>query len=112
MKIIKWGQSKEELDIVGMEKLLQTSLQPVEPRPEFKRRLHTQVIRQFQPVQDEVKSIKQRRVWMVSASLVGGVLTIFMGVRFVMTLIAMIGLILQFRKETENRQVVALRQVR
>jgi len=112
MKIIKWGQSNEELDITGMEMLLQTSLQPVEPRPEFKRRLHAQVIRQFQPVQDEVKTIKQRRVWMVSASLVGGVLTIFMGVRFVMTLIAMIGLILQFRKENENRQVVALRQVR
>ena len=112
MKIIKWGQSNEELDLAGMEKLLQASLQPVEPRPEFKRRLHTQIIRQFQPVQDEVKAIKQRRVWMVSASLVGGVLTIFMGVRFVMTLIAMIGLILQFRKENENRQVVALRQVR
>lgn len=111
MKIIKWGKPKEEFDLAGMESMLEKSLQRVEPRPEFKRKLQTQVLRQFQPVQEEVKAIKQRRVWMVSASIVGGVLTIFMGVRFVMTLIAMIGLIMQFKKDSENRQVVALRQV-
>lgn len=111
MKIIKWGKPKEEMDIAGIESLLVKSLHTVEPRPEFRRKLKSQVISQFQPVQEEVKATKQRRLWMVSASLVGGVLTIFMGVRFVMTLIAMIGLIIQFKKESESQQVVALRQV-
>lgn len=112
MKILKWGKQKEETDLSGMESMLEGIFRPMEPRPEFKRRLHTQIVRQFQPIQTEVRSVKQRRIWMVSASLVGGVLTILMGVRFVMTLIAMIGLILQFKKESESRQVTALRQIR
>jgi hypothetical protein len=112
MKIIKWGQPKQEMDLAGMESLLEKSFIPVEPRPEFKRKLHNQLIKQFQPVQEEVKVIRQRRVWMVFASLVGGVLTIFMGVRFVMTLIATIGLIMQFKKDSEHRPLVVFRQIR
>lgn len=110
MKLPKWGITKDDADFSGMESLLEDTLRPMAPRPEFKRRLHSQVMRQFQPIQEEVKTVKQRRMWMVFASLIGGVLTIFMGVRFVMTLIAMIGLLLQFRKQGESQQVVALQQ--
>ena len=54
MKIIKWGQPKEEIRLDEIESLLESSFQPVEPRPEFKHRLHAQVLRQFQPVQEDV----------------------------------------------------------
>ena len=110
MKIPKWGKTKEDVDLSRIESLLEESLHPVAPRPEFKRRLHTQVMSRFQPIQEEVQTVKQRRMWMVFASLIGGVLTIFMGVRFVMTLIAMIGLLLQFRKQNETHPVAVLRQ--
>jgi hypothetical protein len=112
MRIFKWGEKKEDTDLLMVESVLEGVFQPVQPRPEFKRKLHAQVLRQFQPIQEETRIVRQRRIWMIVASLVGGLLTIFMGVRFVMTLIAMIGLLLQFKKDSQTKPAMALRLIR
>lgn len=111
MKLIKWGKKNKYVDFTGMEAILEQTIQPVEPRQEFIRKLRYQIIDQYEPIQEEVKEHKQRTTLLVGASLVGGLLTLVMGIRIVMTLIASISLLLHWKKQIQPEQLMAPRRI-
>ena len=111
MRLIKWGKKNKDVDFTDLETILEDTLQPVQPRQEFLRKLRYDIIEKYEPIQAEVKEHKQRTALLVGASLVGGVLTLVMGIRIVMSLIAAITLMLHWRKQIPREHVNALRRV-
>lgn len=112
MKLIKWGKKKSNVDVSGIETMLERTLQPVSPRGEFVNRLRYQIRSQYRPIREEVTEDRQRTVLLVGASIVGGLLTLVMGIRIVMTLIATIALLLQWRRHLPPEQAIATRRVK
>jgi hypothetical protein len=112
MKLIKWGKKKNDVDLSNLEVLLESTLQPVNPRVEFVNRLRYQIRSQYQPIREDVVANRQRTVLLVGASAVGGLLTLVMGIRIVMTLVAAIALMLQWKRNLPPEQVMATRRVK
>ena len=110
MRRIKWGKKREEYDMSGLETLLDKAYQPVKPRTAFVRKLQNQLVNSYHPIREEVRAGKQRTALLIGASLIGGVLTLLMGIRIVLTLIATITLLMQWRKHVQPEQVIVTRQ--
>lgn len=111
MKLFKWGVKKGDEDFSELESVLFDSLTPVKPRPDFIRRLRYQIVSQYEPIREEVKTHKQRTMLLVGASLVGGLLTLVMGIRIVLTLVAAIAMLLQWKRPLPREQLMAARRV-
>lgn len=112
MKLIKWGKKNRDVDFSNLETVLKGTLQPVNPRAEFVNRLRYQIRSQYQPIREEVVANKQRTVLLVGASVMGGLLTLVMGIRIVMTLVAAIALMLQWKRHLPPEQVMATRRIK
>jgi len=109
MKLIKWG-NHPEMDNSLLEASLQDVLQPLQPRAEFVRKLRVQLVNELEPVQEQIRNEKQRVVWVVGASLLGGMLALLMGVRTIMTLGVALGLLVELNKQTRVEKAVPVRQ--
>ena len=112
MKLLKLGKKKNNEDISQFELLLENVLQPVKPRGEFVNRLRYQIHSQYHPIREQVHIHKQRTLLLAGASVFGGLLTLVMGIRIVMTLIAAIALLMQWKKQLPSEQVMATRRVK
>jgi hypothetical protein len=98
MKLLKWGKHSENEVDHKLESYMDSTLQPVSPRPEYVRRLRKEILNQYYVVRDEVTEQRQRDALLIGASLVGGILTVMMGIRIMVTVVAAIILLFQWKK--------------
>ncbi|MGW8249327.1 MAG: hypothetical protein ACWGO1_01705 [Anaerolineales bacterium] len=112
MRLFKWGQKKNNEDLSRLESVLESALKPVRPSQDYVRRLRYQIVSQYEPIREEVKAHRQRTVLLVGASLVGGLLTLVMGIRIVMTLVAGVAMLLQWKRSPSPEPMVVARQIR
>jgi hypothetical protein len=111
MRLFKWGKySKNEYDD-KLESYMDGILQPVLPRPEYVRRLRREILSQYYTVREEVNSQRQRDVLLIGASMVGGILTVMMGIRILVTMIAAIILLFQWKKPSVIASLVPNRSL-
>jgi hypothetical protein len=111
MKLFKWGDKKNDDDLYRLESILDNALKPVKPSQDYVRRLRYQIVSQYEPIRDEVKAQQHRTVLLVGASLVGGLLTLAMGIRIVMTLVAGVAMLLQWKKSQPPERAMVARQI-
>jgi len=108
MGIIHRGKVQDD-HFGSLEANLDEALQPVEPRPEYIRRLRYQIVHQYQPVRAEIRAERQRTAIILGAGVLGAALAVVMGVRMVVTIVAGIGLLLQLKKRTELPAAISIR---
>lgn len=111
MKLFQWGFKKNNEDFSRIEAVLDNALKPVRPSQDYVRRLRYQIASQYAPVREEVKAHRQRTVLLIGASLVGGLLTLAMGVRIVMTLVAGVAMLVQWKRAPSADQVMIARNI-
>ena len=101
MKLIKWGKKSENQIDPRLEAYLDDALQPMAPRPDYVRKLRREILHQYYAVRDEVNAERQRQAILIGASLVGGIFTVVLGIRMLVTMIAAIILIVQWKKPSK-----------
>jgi len=95
-KIMTWGRTKDRFQPENFKPILDNTLRPVAPRPEFVGVLRKRLINQVQPVKTG-PSAWQYVLW-VSAGLVSGVVLVVAGVRAATALLVALGVIQQVKK--------------
>lgn len=103
MRFVKRGYPTEKIDFRKLESALGNAFQPVKPRPEFVRRLRREIATQYDAIRDQVIAERQRQTLLIGAGLFGVMLTLIMGIRIVASLVAMLVLLLQWKKPSAIR---------
>jgi hypothetical protein len=92
-----------------LENRLQTAYRPVQPRAEFVRRLHGQLVTQFNSTQIETRMERRQLSLVVGASLIGVAFAFLMGMRTVITLGMVLGLLMEMKKPVDVNDTAPVR---
>lgn len=103
MRFIKRGYLKEFNHFSKLEAAMENAFQPVTPRPEFVRRLRREIATQYYAIQDQAVAERQKQALLISAGLFGVILTLMMGIRIAASLVAMLVLLLQWKRPSAIR---------
>ena len=111
-KLLSW-QKKSELveELQDLEKILHENLIPVDPRPQFVNDLRRALLRQF--INAEISPSRQHKILhtglLVTSGILGSIVVIITGIRGVVSLVGVVGLVISWFKQNSHSSVAPSR---
>lgn len=99
---------RKEQDFSYSERQLEIALQPVAPRDEFVRELRRKLARQWTAPQQMVSSDTRSILLLIGAGFLSGLLLLVLSIRVVVTIIASLGLLYQFKRQIDEKKTTQL----
>lgn len=98
---------KRTVDLAAVEARLAKSLTPVQPRPAYVQSLRARLMSEFGREQTEMQitsSLEERvpRGWLVAGGVMGGAVMLVLGVRGLLSLIGVLGLLLHRQEKDKS----------
>ena len=80
---LRWGSPNQDDELKDVEKLLQSALQPIPPRPGYVKGLHWRLTYDPQPELAPVEVLNRENLWIVVLGVMSGFVLLALGIRVI-----------------------------
>jgi len=105
-KLFKKNTNNNDIQLVGIEDFLKRIMVPVSPRPEYITKLKNQLVAYSR----EPDASTSNLALLIFAGLISFVMVFLMGIRSMIVVIGAFGVLRQYRKEIQTKQLVPSQQ--
>ncbi len=100
MFMLRRTYRRKEENFVVLESELQQTFKPISPRAEFVRDLREQLLLQLGDAVQRSTELPSRRLVFAAATFISGVVILVIGIRTVMTLLALLAMLQRIRQQS------------